>query len=486
MILIAGIFALTVVFGTTYFVLTSIGLRRDSLLYTPDEKRAFDQLMNGRLGDYATVANIFGTLSSFATVYVFFIGTSKSFGIFIVTCVVSLLCGVYVTNAITSRIISIPRVRSFYESLQQTSAVVAAIVWSESKAARINSAWVKYISMSSLIAVIWLEFAIFSDLFGYLSDRSDAIFRSSSFLLVSYSVLFFILRFGLRGFVFTDLIQSPIILVGTTIVAICTWISANSHHLAISVSALQPSRSMSETALFIANSSLLNFCLVLASEAHWMRTWLFGRRETKLQLAGIMCTSLNWLMLIGIGLVAGFVSSNVGSIAVVDIVQYVQSSEPIVAAAFWLAAVAALFSTADANIYGLLLVRSFDTDGGSVTGSLRVPGLPSVAAFLASAVMAATYYIVRSLNLPMEKIIFICIPLCLNVMPSLVSVACFRVPKLSYTVASTVGYLMISLVGLFEPPQQLFTTLAAALCPIVFSVAAAISPKSTFAAKEAR
>jgi hypothetical protein len=214
---LSQIFAITIIFGFTYCVFAAIGLRRDSLAYSRREKLAFDTLIAGALGRLATVTNIFGTLTSLATVYVFFIGTSKIFGGAVFACIASLLLGTVVTLYFTRRLMTNPHIKQMYQSSDQVTAVVSSLFWADTNDGRRNSFLIKYISISNLAGVIWLEFAVFADLSRLLTGGTT--FTGVAFcILMSFLVIFFIMRFGLRGFVFADLLQSPLVAISSVVV----------------------------------------------------------------------------------------------------------------------------------------------------------------------------------------------------------------------------------------------------------------------------
>jgi hypothetical protein len=72
LLILLQIASIASVFFATYLVFQSLGLRSDRLFYSREEKTAFDKLISGLFGSYAAVSNIVATLTSLATVYVFF------------------------------------------------------------------------------------------------------------------------------------------------------------------------------------------------------------------------------------------------------------------------------------------------------------------------------------------------------------------------------------------------------------------------------
>src|SRR3712207_4154190 len=100
-----------------------------------------------------------------------------------------------------------------------------------------------------------------------------------------FAVFYFTLRFGLRGFVFADAFHSPLIVVGTLALlvgAILLLVRSESDIPAMGtlVTPLLPKRDLW---LFLAHVSVLNGFLVLLTEPHWLRLWIFRRTIVELQ-----------------------------------------------------------------------------------------------------------------------------------------------------------------------------------------------------------
>lgn len=64
--------AFAIVSITTYLLSKVLGLQSTSLLFSREEALRFQERLRGKFGLLAVSANIFGTLTSLATVYVFF------------------------------------------------------------------------------------------------------------------------------------------------------------------------------------------------------------------------------------------------------------------------------------------------------------------------------------------------------------------------------------------------------------------------------
>jgi hypothetical protein len=79
--------------AATYLVFRAVGPRRSALLYTRAEKAEWDQQVSKPLGTWLALTNIAGTVTSLATVFLFFIGNSKVFGYWVLICSASIFAG---------------------------------------------------------------------------------------------------------------------------------------------------------------------------------------------------------------------------------------------------------------------------------------------------------------------------------------------------------------------------------------------------------
>lgn len=99
---------------------------------------------------------------------------------------------------------------------------------------------------------------------------------------------------------------------------------------------------------------------------------------------------------------------------------------------------------------------------------------PFLKSVVVTIVFALAYFIVRFLNLPFEKVIFIIIPLPLNLLPAFALAVYGRRQSPVPIIISLIFYSIFSIIGLLQPANQFFTTLLAALCPIVVAFFAVI------------
>ena len=73
--------AFSIVAIGTYLLFSALRVPSSSILFSRQDAASFQNKLKGAFGLLVVTANIFGTLTSLATVYVFFIGTSKVFGL---------------------------------------------------------------------------------------------------------------------------------------------------------------------------------------------------------------------------------------------------------------------------------------------------------------------------------------------------------------------------------------------------------------------
>jgi hypothetical protein len=458
------------VFLATFIVFQSVGVRRGTLFYTREQKKEFEGVLAGYFGSYATVANILGTLTSLATVYVFFLGTSKVFGYFIFVCAIVLWFSHRITNTVTKLILeNVPRVSELYKRSDQISAVIASLVWSNTAKGRLSAKIVKAISLSSISAILWLEFSIFADVSGTLLGLDDLVTRALIFFLCAFAILFFIFRYGLRGFVFADVFQAPLIVLGSALLLIGILLvifESNIHSQNIWIY-LRPVITLPEGLMFVFHVIILNLFAIVISEGHWLRVWIFGQREMTMQPLAVKSTSMTILILIIIGLLAAAFTQRVGNEGVADLLLKIQevTGNPIFLCAFWVAATCALFSTTDAQIYSFLVVRAFDPSKGVLSTNSSRPNNDLLLSLGVSAFAVGSYLLVRHFGLPFEKLIFLIIPWNLNILPAFAAVMTKRPPSPLIMLGSLALYVLCGIAGLLQPQSNFFWTLTAALVP---------------------
>lgn len=465
---IAAILAVILI---TYIGLLAFGPPRKKLLYTKDERVQWESLIRRTFGSWLTATNIVGTLTSFATVFLFFLGNVPIFGWVLFVCCITIWTGAFATNALTERICQNDHIQSLLRSPDQTGGVIASLFWDNRRPAQASSAWVKYLSLANISAVIWLEFALLADVGGLLLGMDQLWQRALLLALSALAVFYFVLRFGLRGFVFTDIFQTPMI-----VVAVLTLLTGAGIALVVLsptltlTEAATPSAAPSTLVLFAFHVMFLNTFLVVVTEPHWLRVWIFGEKETKLQARSTGGAAVVWALLILTGFVArAFDPATLGEGAIVTLMEVTSRISPLFLIFFWLAGMAALFTTADANVYSFLLVAGFDSRTGRLRQRLLEAIRPAISSLSAAVLFALLYWVVRSVGLPFEKIIFLVIPLGLNLLPGLVSLAHRKRSGPFWMVTSLLVYLSSSVMGFRQSDNELLWTLSASLFPVLIS-----------------
>jgi len=482
MLYVLQVASMLVVLASTFLIFKSFGPRREFLLYTAEEKKEWDKAIGGDVGAWLTISNIFGTLMSVATVYVFFMGSAKLFGGFSLACVVSILFGAFVTNVVTKKICKNKKVCDLLESGGRAGGVIASIFWRDDQSSRKLSGIVKYISIANILGVIWLDFTVFTDISSAILNINNVLLQCAVLFAVCYVIFYFVIRYGLRGFVFADLFQSP--LVGLASVAmvlgvVLLFVLGESVDFSVQ-KMLSPYLSLEQCGIFVAHVILVNSMLVVVTEPHWLRVWLFGQRETQLQFKSTAITAFVWLLLIIVGLFAAFVIPNKhGEVLIVSFLGMLSDVSYVFLILFWMGSTAALFASVDVQIFSLILVNDFSADSGQII-QRRIKSIsPSCVALIVSTCFVVVYFVVRSLNVPIEKIIFIVIPFSFNIMPSLLLLAFGKRQNYRYTCYSLALYVLCAAVGLHQRDSEMLWTLLAALVPFVVScIALVLQPAS--------
>jgi len=466
MFIILQVVSVAAVFALTYLFFTMIGQRRVGLLFRRTEVDQWQRGLGERLGHVLTVANIFATVTSLATVYAFFIGSSKLFGGWTFLCCITIVLGGIVSNFFSSRIRNRPRTRAILDSEDQSGAVVASLFWSEKTNNQSLSSAVKTISLINISAIIWLEFSIFGDITGRIVGAN---LLTSTFIVwsIAFGVFWFTLGFGLRGFVAADLLHSSLIVISVLMIAGGTLALLASAPWSTSAikSALKPLSEVPATIIFFVHLMIVNGFIVLTSEAHWLRMWVFSTKELTMQVRAQMLTASIWAILILVGLVASQLTGAIDTANVSGLLGHLSDVSPIFLIAFWVGATAALFSTADSQIYCFRLVRSFSCKTGRISevGAAK----PSFVVALGGSILTAgVYYCVRRIGVPFDKIVFVLLPLTLNFVPALVLLAFGREIPRGLVYFSAAGYLGIAILGFIADQTDMTYSLAAATVPI--------------------
>jgi len=459
----------------TYVGYQAFGPQRASLFFTREEKKDWDRSLSRGLGDWLTVSNIVGTLTSLATVYVFFIGNYVLFGPWILVCIATLYVGRHVTERATHRILADPDRRHRLEAVDLGSGVIASVLWSDDPEGRWMSRLGKAISLAGLLAVIWLEFSVFADILSYVVGLRMPLERTAVIFALTFVVVHFTMRFGLRGFVFADLFQSPLILVGSLLVLVGAALVALDNPSVEVLRGFQHRLPLAECVLFAVATVFLNSFLVLATEPHWMRVWMFGEREQTMQRYGVGSTAAVWMVLLAIGFAVSLATDPgiLGTDSVNALIQRLGSVSIVLAAGFFIAGTATLFSTADAHIFATILVSAYDTRRGRISTEKLTVRRPWFFSLAAASLAAAIYFAVKEHDLPFEKVVLLVFPIYLNLVPGLTALWLGLKPRPAHMVMSLILYAACCVLAFGEPHDDFLWTLATPLAPVVPTLLAA-------------
>jgi hypothetical protein len=136
---------------------------------------------------------------------------------------------------------------------------------------------------------------------------------------------------------------------------------------------------------------------------------------------------------------------------------------------------AALFSTADAQIYSFFLIQRFNLrQGKSVDAQFSELRRASYAA-AAAALFALCYALVHYLEVPFDQLILVLLPSCLNIVPALILAVRGTRQAPSLLLISIVPYAICALFGVLVAP--IFAVMAPLMPLIVSAIALLNRPK---------
>lgn len=467
----------------TFAIYNSIGGKKSPFIYSIAEKLKWDKLISKNIGSWFTITSIIGTLTTMATVFVFFIGNTNIFGGVIFICVISIMFSYTITNKFTNKITSLEFFKKKQKENSYNSAVIASIFWAPDKDSKTSSNIIKYISIINILAIIWLEFSIFADISGKLISNGNILISCLILFIITFLISTFTLKYGLRGFVFGDLLHSPLIVFGALILlggGVYLIITSGVPHSWQDIgTVLTPKLDWKSSIAFFFATIFLNLFLILVSEAHWLRVWVFGEKETKLQPKAQVGTSIIWLLLIIIGIVVGLLGiTSYGKDGVTDLIIKLIAISPLFLVGFWIAGTAALFSTTDTQFYSVFLVKSFNAKSGKINTDELNKIKPLRTSLLISLVFCVIYYAVITLKLPFEKLVFLLLPICMNIVPAFFRMYKGLAQKPIYLYISIILYVLASIKALTDPHNEFFFTVAAPLMPFFVSIISIIFHKN--------
>jgi hypothetical protein len=489
MLEILQILTISGMIGATFLVYQALGPRRRTFTYTREEKKAWDRFASGTLGDWLTSCNIFASITSLATVYVFFIGNTRKFGWWILFPIITIWAGAFVTNYLTRRLIARPGVAAKLAAGEQSAGVILTLFLDGAKSGVRAAAIARSVTIINILAILWMEFSVFADLSSQMIWSGSVCGGAILIFVCSFAVIYFTIRYGLRGFVFADLFQCPLMAIASLSLLIATMVVVgarvyeytNDQNL---ISALfaqfsAPKVTWVEGGVFALSCVFFNSFFVVVTQPHWLRVWMFGEKEIRLQVRSLSMTCVVWLLLVLVGGLAAVMLSDTATGAetntainvVLDFLRRLNEISPLFAVAFWVAGMAALFSIARNQMYSLFLIRYFDPEKETPNDHPSGFSRPAVPSAFAAAVFALIYFFVRHVDIPFDSLVVVLLPLCLNIVPGLVLAARGKPQAPMLLVASLILYAACALLGLASGESLLYV--GAPLMPMILSVVAA-------------
>ena len=162
MLEILQILTISGMIGATFLAYQALGPRRRTFAYTRAEKDAWDRFTSGALGNWLTSCNIFASITSLATVYVFFIGNTRKFGWWILLPIVTIWAGAFVTNYFTRRLITRPDFAAKLAAGEESAGVILTLFLDGAKSGLRAASIIRYVTIINILAILWMEFSVFA------------------------------------------------------------------------------------------------------------------------------------------------------------------------------------------------------------------------------------------------------------------------------------------------------------------------------------
>lgn len=218
--------------------------------------------------------------------------------------------------------------------------------------------------------------------------------------------------------------------------------------------------------MFACHVAVINFLQILSTEPHWMRMWLLRDKVPRLQVKSMGVTAFLWLVMLFHGFMAFALTQKVGDGSIAETVQKMSAITPLFLMLFWLAAIGALFSTADSQSYSFLLVWQFDAASGKLREKLMTNIRPFIYGVGVAGVFAAFYAMFIALEINTTKIIFAIMPTCVNLAIPFILLAFGRIPSAWVVLTSLAFYIPTVIISLVRPPTEFYWSLGGVFIPV--------------------
>jgi hypothetical protein len=468
------IFLFLVAFGTiflcTWGFFLALGPRHGGLLATAAERELWLSSQRLATARIQNAAAIIGTWTTFAAIFLFYLGQAKNYGFLIGFGAIALFFSYQITNRVTLQIIEQPEFRTRSMDADQAGAVIARLFWSDAAEDRHLAALIKWISLASIVAVIWLGFAGLTNFLRALGYSAPVLL--TFLFLVTFSVFWFTTKYGIRGFVFADLVQAPIMIAGFLVIcgaAFWLWL-ANGPPLRADL--LYPGKG-AEAVLLTVQAIIVSLFLPLVTESHWLRLWAFKEIELEVQRDALAVTVGIPVPLLIAGFLIFLLSDQTDDAAIKYFIEQLTSVSPVLTFIFWIAGAAALFSSAESNVYAALICYRFDTRSGSMT--VHGPN-PILIALTLAALFCGIYWLVSGeakvlwRAVPFDRLVFTLVPCALILLPPILDLAHRRRPSRTKLYLAAAGYWIASVYGLVFPNWFYQANLIAAIIPVAIAL----------------
>lgn len=399
-----------ILLGASVVLNTAIRNRQGSHVVGSDIQIS-DRLKSNRFFLYATVG---GTLTSLASVYVFFILQYPFFGWAMFFTLAAFPLGGLVGQLVAKKAVETLRQSSAGRAAFETG-LMTAVVRVNSNV--LTSQLVRYLSMLNITAVIWLEIKVLTTIlcnvvFQISFEPRNAIIFAVVAGLFTVLLVQFILRFGMQGVIATDAMYWPfIILSAALIAAVVFYLSFNAagdlSHLVQMIS-LRPRIPDVTLAFFLLNIFAVNAVYHVGRDDLWLRMSAFqstGQKDnpaaSQLFQATLFAVPV-WFILISVGMLVPTILGRPAD-SVLEVIGLIRVSYVVLPLAI-LGLLAAMLSTCDNQFFALKRLFRYSPETGEVrelTLNWRKTAAISFSAGLIVALLtwAAIYFDLKDQNL---------------------------------------------------------------------------------------
>jgi len=469
--------AIGAVFVTTYLLLMILGPRPGNIFVSIEERQRWSGMLASNFGAFVYLSNVVATLTSLATVYVFFIGTTQLFGYYILVSLVSILIAGPVTLRFTRRLAETRLFSARFVDSEAATAAITSLFWSPET--RKVSLILQLLAQVAILCILWLEFATLAKLLAGLLGFDTPYWQTIVMFLSVLFVFDFIFRNGLRGFLFADLLHFPLIAIGVVLFLGGTmYVAVSSGGFSLEPFTRPPKLPEAYCIIFVVATLFLNSFLLITSEPHWLRVWTMRDRVQSATMMSLATAMAVWTFLIIAGFLIVTITQRIGLDAVVDAVKELKTYSIVWSIAFWVSVVAAIFSTADTQLYSFLVLSAFDSKTGKLHPAPRFIRVPFLSALVVAVAFSVIFWLIEISRFPFEPIVFFVFPIFLCSVPAFVELLWTDHVRAAPMLVSIGLYLCCGLAMILLPAYSFPLSLAAPLMPALVSLAVLVLPRT--------